>query len=64
MNNTVNLAKVKAAVAKYASRRINTQPEVRDKTPVDAALRKPLKGSSVVCRAGFNHPNFLHGIDA
>jgi hypothetical protein len=53
-----DLAKVKAAVAKYAPKRIDTNPLV-SYPPQDSALRKPLKSHGTPCK-GFQHPHFLN----
>jgi hypothetical protein len=53
----INFTKVQSAVAKYVPKATLTKKEKQP--PVDAAIRKPLKGRTIKC-VGFEHPHFLN----
>jgi hypothetical protein len=53
-----DMEKVRAALSRYAPKRINSKPATK-RTPNDAALRKPLKAHGTICR-GFGHRHFLN----
>lgn len=61
MNTEPDMARVRAALNRYAPKRIVVRKEPPPGTPIDAALRKPLKSHGTVCKSGFFHKNFLHG---
>jgi hypothetical protein len=56
---SINYAKVAAAVEKYAPKAISKKNSYSHKPPADSALRKTLKGPTRKC-TGFTHPDFLN----
>ena len=61
MNTTIDMTKVREALARYGRRVSKSKTTYGPPPPpTDAALRKPLKNHGAVCRSGYNHPHFLH----